>query len=106
MTDTTGISWDDACWGMIMECDQPENLEDGFKTPSAELVAKYCRLYPQYAEDFIDFAATCEWSDRWVKMHPPPEPTEAELARGVKRAMAAFRRACRRIDRAKGSDAQ
>lgn len=100
------VSWDDACWQMVMECGEHEDPEMGFKTPSAEIVAKYCLLYPQHSEDFIDFAATCEWSDRWNRAHPPPEPTEAELKRGVARAMRAFRNAMRRVNRKKAKDAR
>lgn len=97
------VSWKDACWAMMMECDEHEAPECGFETPSAELVAKYCRLYPRYAEDFIDFAATCEAQDRLLKLFPPRQPTEAELGQGVKRAMRAFRRALRREQRKKRS---
>lgn len=105
MTDRTvsasDVSWDDACWEMIMECEEHETLEYGFKTPSAELVAKYCKIYPQHAEYFIDFVATAEFMERWAKLHPAPEPTEAEIARGVKKAIEAFRGALRKARKRK-----
>lgn len=93
---TQGIAWDDARWEMIMECPDHEIPEHGFTTPSAELVAKYCKLYPQHAEDFIDFAATCESQERLMKLFPPRESTEAELDRGVKAAMRIFRKVMRK----------
>lgn len=83
-----------------MECEEHEIPEHGFKTPSAELIAKYCRLYPQYAEDFIDFAATCETQERLVKLYPPEEPTEEELKRALRATMRAVRNATRRFRRA------
>lgn len=94
------VGWDDACWEMIMECEDHEYPDRGFKTPSAGLVARYCLLYPQHAENFIDFAATCEAQERLLKLYPPPEPTKEELARAHKRAMHAVRNAMRRFQRA------
>lgn len=94
--------WDDACWQMILEC---EPNDDGFETPSLELVAKYCKLYPHLADDFTDFAATCRTEDFFVKKYPPPELTEADLKRGVQLAMKAFRKAMRNVKARKKREA-
>lgn len=91
--ETTGPLWDDVCWDMIMRC---EPVADGFKPPSVELVAEFVRDYPQWAEDLIDFAATCRTMDFWAAKYPAPEPTQQELDAAVKRAMKVFRAACRR----------
>lgn len=89
--------WDDVCFEMVMECDQPDDPDDGFLPPSAALVEKYCKLYPQWAEDFIDFAATCRTVDFWAKKYPAPEPTEAEINAPVQRAMKMVRAATRKM---------
>lgn len=96
----SGAAWEDVCWEMIMECEEHEIPERGFKNPSAKLIAKYCQLYPQHAEDFIDFAATCEAQERLAALYPPTEPTAEELKRAHKATMRAVRNAMRRFRRA------
>lgn len=88
--------WDDVCWDMVMECEPSDDPMEGFKSPSSELVAKYVRLYPQFAEDLIDFAATSRTMDFFAAKYPAPEPNQEQIDRAVKRAMHAFRTALRR----------
>jgi hypothetical protein len=99
--DPSKIPWDDACMEMVMECDQPDNPDDGFLPPSATLIEKYCKLYPQWADDFVDFAATCRTMDFWAKKYPAPEPTEAEINEAVRRTMKIFRSAARKAKKEK-----
>lgn len=92
--------WDDVCFAMIMEC-EPSDFPDegGFAPPSAGLVAKYCRLYPQFADDLVDFTATCITMDFLAKKFPAPEPTKAEVDRAVRKSMRIFRSALRKADK-------
>lgn len=91
--------WDDVCFAMVEECEITDNPDEGFLPPSAALMDKYCRLYPEWAEDLLDFAATCRTVDFWAKKYPAPEPTKKEIDRAVQRAMRIFRAALKKSDR-------
>lgn len=91
--------WTDVCFEMVEECEISDNPDEGFLPPSAALVNKYCQLYPEWAEDFLDFAATCRTQKFYVEKYPPTEPTKKELDGAVRRAMRAFRTALRKDDR-------
>ena len=91
-------SWDDVCMAMVMEC-EPE--PDGFEDPPYELAARYCRDYPHFSDDLIDFAATCRSERALLKKYPPTEPTQDEVDAAAKRAMVRFRLAMRRANRKK-----
>lgn len=91
--------WETVCWDMVMECEPSDDPIEGFKAPSSELIHKYCILYPHFADDLVDFAATCRTEAFFLKKYPPTEPTEAEVKSAVERAMKAFRNALRREDR-------
>jgi hypothetical protein len=89
-------SWEDVCFAMLMET---ERVEDGFVDPTAQLIAKYIKLYPHFEVDLLDFAATCRTETAMLKKYPPPEPTQEELDSAVKRGMAVFRKALRNVRR-------
>ena len=86
-------AWDDICWEMVTRCEQ---TDDGFAAPASTLVAEFCKRYPDHADDLVDFAATCRTMDFMAAKYPAPEPTDAELKKGVARAMRAFRAALKR----------
>lgn len=98
MSDFDPNSWDDVCSAMCMEC-APE--PDGFEDPSPELVARYAKEYPHFADDLIDFAATCRSERALLKKYPPPEVTQEQLDAAVKRAMILVRKAVRKMRRQK-----
>ena len=56
-------TWGDVCWEMVERCEQ---TEDGFESPPVSLVAEFCRRYPEWADDLVDFAATSRTMDFWA----------------------------------------
>lgn len=91
--------WDDICFAMCMEC---ETDADGvFLDPPEEIVAKYCKNFPHFADDLVDFAATCRTERRLALKFPAPPLTQEQLDGAVKRAMVIFRKALRNAKRRK-----
>lgn len=59
--------------------------------PTAALLLDLQARYPQWAGRIADFFMIWLWQD-WcdTNLPPPPEPTEAEVARFVERSMQSF----------------
>lgn len=90
--------WDDVCWELVMCCEPDETGDTGFLPPSAALIAKFCKLYPQWEERLIDFAASCRTMDILASKYPAAA-TDEEIQHYVRSSMKAFRAALKKKDR-------